>query len=814
LKLTIDSVIRLRDVPEETLTTIKSELTLRNPEFDKKRRMGLNRWAWGPEFIKLYSEKRVNNSTEYILPRGYFARLWNIAGLSWDMIDDRRVKLPFIEFPSSPQLRDYQEPVPELAEQWQQGVMIGPCGCGKGHPLDTKIYTPDGVTTIGELHIGDKVIGSDGKACTVTGIFDRGVLPTYKVTFSDDTSILCDGDHIWAVQHYKKRQVDPEYWVNKTTSELLNSRLKKEDGGNMWFIPLVAPVEFEEKSVPVDSYFLGAYLGDGHTSKHTLGFTNCKEDIVEKMNKVKTLKPSCFTNHYFVGAQDIMKSLESLGLRNKRAHEKFVPDIYKYNSVDVRLQILQGLIDTDGEVYKSCVYRFYSTSERMANDVLEIIQSLGGTGKIYSRIGYIGKNGVKKETRLCYTITFKLTNFRPFTSVKHQNNYKERTRFKKLYRAITGIEYVGEMPIRCISVDAKDQLYVAENFTVTHNTAIGMGIIENIAQPTLWVCHTMDLLQQSMDSAVKFLGLTGNQIGIIQGQNMKIGSHITFATVQTLSKRDLTDIKNKFGCIVVDEAHLVFKDAAKARMFESVISQFPAFYRFGLTASEYRSDGLITTMFHVIGPKFYEVAQDDPRLSVMKPRVEFIETDFIYDQGVDENGEKEMLSVQQMYQAMREDGQRNSIVGLVLNRKILSSDYCLVLGDSLEHLGRMFFVMREAGKSAEFISGTTPKKVREQIMADMRAGKYQYLFATYQLAKLGLDIPRLNKLVLATPHRDRTSVQQAVGRIMRPFEGKSKPVVYDIWDSKVPHCRKWGRERVKVYRTLGCEVEGGPRVRE
>jgi len=65
LKLTLDSVIRLRDVPEEILKTIKSELTMRNPEFDKKRRMGLNRYCWGSEYIKLYSEKKVNNSTEY-----------------------------------------------------------------------------------------------------------------------------------------------------------------------------------------------------------------------------------------------------------------------------------------------------------------------------------------------------------------------------------------------------------------------------------------------------------------------------------------------------------------------------------------------------------------------------------------------------------------------------------------------------------------------------------------------------------------------------------------------------------------------------
>lgn len=475
LRVILDSIIRLEDMPEEALKQIKAELTLRNPEYDKKRRMGLNRWTWGPEYIKLYSENTVNGSTEWILPRGYFARLWNLLGLSWGIVDDRRAKLSEIDFPAKPNLRDYQSPAVKLAREWQQGIFIAPCG--------------------------------SGKTCT------------------------------------------------------------------------------------------------------------------------------------------------------------------------------------------------------------------------------------------------------------------------------------------------------------------GMGMIAEAGQPTLWITHTMDLLQQSMDSAKRFLGLTGHQIGVIQGENMSIGTHITFATVQTLSKRDLTNIRNRFGCIVVDECHLTFKDAAKARMFESVISQFPAFYRFGLTASEYRSDGLITTMFHVIGPKFYEVEQDDPRLSVMKPKVEFIETAFIYNQGVDEDGEKEMLSVQQMYKAMREDFHRQCVVQSVLDM-VEMGDYYLVLGDSLEHLETMYKYVRLKGYNAGFVNGETKKPEREKIIGNMRAGKIQFLFATYQLAKLGLDIPRLNVLVLATPKKDRTSVQQAVGRVMRPEEGKKQPVVYDIWDSMVPQCRNWARERVKVYRDLGAEIVGGPGVKK
>jgi superfamily II DNA or RNA helicase len=284
---------------------------------------------------------------------------------------------------------------------------------------------------------------------------------------------------------------------------------------------------------------------------------------------------------------------------------------------------------------------------------------------------------------------------------------------------------------------------------------------------------------------------------------------MTFATVQTLANRDLSEVVKKFGCIIVDECHLVFKgDGNKMRMFNGVISQFPAYYRFGLTASEHRSDGLIESMFHILGPKLYEVEQSDPRLMTMKPKVEFIPTDFFY-----EPPEDEMLNVAVMTACMKDDAGRNAILKSTLINHVDNTDYCLVLGDNLDHLRMLKSFIEKQGRLAAFVCGTTPKKERELIMQDMRSGQYHYLFATYQLAKLGLDIPRLNKLVLATPKRDKTSIQQAVGRIMRPEEGKQQPVVYDIIDKLTPQLKTWGYDRLKVYKALGCEIVNNPKVR-
>mgnify|MGYP006293367347 CR=1 FL=1 len=341
-------------------------------------------------------------------------------------------------------------------------------------------------------------------------------------------------------------------------------------------------------------------------------------------------------------------------------------------------------------------------------------------------------------------------------------------------------------------------------------TETALAIVAELQQPTLWITHTVDLLKQSMDRAIKNLGLEGGEIGVIQGKNFSIGTHMTFATVQTLSKRDLSEIKDKFGCIVIDECHLVFKDYKNTRMFQSVISQFPAHYRFGVTASDYRSDGLINTMYHVIGPTLYEVTDNQLLASghIVIPRVEFYETDFSYTPQEDE-----MLNVKKMLEKMCQDGRRNSILLNILTHDIKQNDCCLVLGDSLKHLEQLSNIVNQPSKKAAYINGTTPKKAREKALEGMRSGEYTYLFATYQLAKLGLDIPRLNKLVFATPKKDKTSIQQSVGRIMRPFPGKEKPIVYDLYDVSIPQLRYWARDRCKVYQSLSCEILDGPAIK-
>ena len=335
-------------------------------------------------------------------------------------------------------------------------------------------------------------------------------------------------------------------------------------------------------------------------------------------------------------------------------------------------------------------------------------------------------------------------------------------------------------------------------------TETGLQIIAELGKPALWVTHTKDLLAQSMNRAKDKLGLTGNQIGQIGGGKWSIGTHITFATVQSLAHQDLNSMCRKFGAIVIDECHRAFISPTKAGVFQKVINQFPAQYRVGLTASEHRADGLLDGMYYLIGPKIYEVKQEELNKlnNVVKPTVKPILTDFKAAANKDEYGAilAEMIA----------NEKRNALIlSLLRNSLTAPENSVLVLSDRLEHLEKLkaALLFTNPGIETVFVSRKTPARQRVAALQSVRDGTARVLFATYTLAKEGLDIPRLNRLIMCTPHRDKVCTQQSVGRIMRPAEGKTDAVVYDLLDGAIGLMKSQYYGRRAVYKEIGCEIE-------
>ena len=270
-------------------------------------------------------------------------------------------------------------------------------GAGKAFTLDTKIYTPTGFKLMKDIQVGDKVFNELGQTVDVLATYDHENLNMYRVTFSDGKQVTCCEDHLWTVLNNK---FEP---TTCSLSQVLDGswRYQKNRRGYDYrtvFIPRCQPVEFESQEVPLDGYVLGALLGDGSLSSSTVGFTTADSEMVDRLNE---LLPEGYHLHSTPSQADIdytivrkitqsntlkyrnqvRQALQSLGLEGTTSHTKFVPEIYKYNTPEVRLSVIQGLIDTDGYVNDTNEIVFTTVSERLKDDMTFLVESLGQVTK-------------------------------------------------------------------------------------------------------------------------------------------------------------------------------------------------------------------------------------------------------------------------------------------------------------------------------------------------------------------------------------------------------------------------------------------------
>lgn len=323
-------------------------------------------------------------------------------------------------------------------------------------------------------------------------------------------------------------------------------------------------------------------------------------------------------------------------------------------------------------------------------------------------------------------------------------------------------------------------------------TIMGLELIARLQQPALWVTHTKELLHQAIDRAVEFLQLPKAEIGIYGDGKRTIGDKLTVGLVQTLVKGLPEELLNGVGTVILDEAH-----HCPASSFLEVVSKFPAKYRFGLTATPYRKDGLTKPMYWSLGYKVYEVVTDTlmDAGKVIRPDVQFLETNFWYDYDDDYAA---------MITALTEDTGRNQLIIDKLHAEAVSGHYCIVLSERVDHC----YVLRELlahavpDISSEVLVGNVPKTKRQEIIAGLRQKDIQVIFATNPLAEEGLDLPHLDRLFLTCPSRNKRKVIQAVGRIMRPSAGKADAIVFDFVDPEVGILESQARSRKWMYDEL------------
>lgn len=334
-------------------------------------------------------------------------------------------------------------------------------------------------------------------------------------------------------------------------------------------------------------------------------------------------------------------------------------------------------------------------------------------------------------------------------------------------------------------------------------TQIGIATACSIGRKTLWLTHTRDLLMQSKSRAEQYMSpsLTGT---ITEGR-VQIGKAITFATVQTMCNLNLAQYRDVWDCIIVDECHRVAGTPTAVTQFSKVLNSLAARHKYGLTATAHRADGMIAATYALLGQIAYQVPEGAVKGKIMTvsvmPRATKVGLDRKF---LDTDG---TVIYTKLVNYLTENMERN---GLILHDlKLNDQHFNLILSDRLNHLEYLMnHLPRHLREQAVMIDGNmTSKKAkatREQAIEDMRQGRKRYLFATYSLAKEGLDIPRLDRLYLTTPQKDYAVITQSIGRVARTFEGKGEPIVYDYVDDGVQHLVRSYKKRCTTYRKAGC----------
>jgi superfamily II DNA or RNA helicase len=333
-------------------------------------------------------------------------------------------------------------------------------------------------------------------------------------------------------------------------------------------------------------------------------------------------------------------------------------------------------------------------------------------------------------------------------------------------------------------------------------TQMGIALAVKLKRKVLWLTHTQDLLKQSYDRASMYIDKS--MLGTITAGKVNIGSGMTFATVQTLAKQDLAQYKYMWDAIIVDECHRVAGTPTAMTQFSKVINSLACRYKYGLSATVHRADGMIKCTHMLLGDVKHIVPDEKVKDKVMAVSVKRVDTnEGIPMDALDTDG---TINYTRLISKLAEKTSRN--MSIVSNLVAEPEHYHLILSDRLAQLKLIYDMLpADMQEKACIIDGTMTSKKgkaeREQAIEDMRAGKKHFLFASYKLAKEGLDIPRLDRLHMATPQKDYAIIVQSVGRIARTFQGKEQPVCFDYVDN-FKMAENMYKARCRHYRKCGC----------
>lgn len=699
-----------------------------------------------------------------------------------------------------------------------EGILSLGCGRGKGQPKSAEVLTPAGWRTIGHLSVGDEIIGSDGGAGKVTGVYPRGMLPVFRVSFSDGTSLVVDEDHLWEVS---KKDRNGEWIKDVRSTKQLTSDLAGKSRSR-WRIPIVKPVRFSlplPRQLTVDPYLLGVLLGDGSLAHHSNEFTPGDERVPAQVKLVlpegtkltsRQAKNRAVTysvindKRSWKNPNKLRQMMSGMGLEGIASEERFIPQHYFLSSCEERLALLQGLLDTDGEfIPGTAMIKFSSASTKLRDGVVALVQSLGGVARTGTKKAPVYKyKGERRIGKPSFWAKVHLPDGTVPTRV-HPDRYVRRSQYLHPTRFLESIEPCGVEDVVCISVDTPDELYVTEHYIVTHNTVLALWLLTKISTSKVLVCvPDGGIAEQWRERINSFLAFEGG-IGLIgDGECDIAGRRIVIGIVNSLAQKEWPQsFYDQFDLVIIDESH-----STATPVNRNIYYRFPG-RRLALDATPNRLDGQGKLLRWHIGPILIED---------LKPEVPA--NAYLVETGIVSNKDPLVWRARKMnrppdkvipkpddsfilFSALSKSKPRNDIVFDVTKTAMQAGRNILVLGKEVAQLTELVERLnKDTEGCAEAVTGSVKRKDRGGKM------KAQVVCATFKLAQRALDKQTLDTLFVVVPFTDENLVRQAVGRIQRYLDNKRPCMVVFFVDSLNPTGARVKQKLINVLQGLHIDV--------
>lgn len=511
----------------------------------------------------------------------------------------------------------------------------GGSGVGKAVPNYTKIPTPNGWTTVGEVKAGDYLFDRFGRPTKVLAVYPQEEKKEiYKVYFKSGKIAECCEEHLWSYYNNSSRN---NKLITKTTKELMKLKqekeLKNKKGAYRYSIPLNKAVQYGEKKYSISPYAMGLLLGDGsfrYTPNRcqTFYYAEKGEELAQILanelgyilRKKDKWHPNSWTfefseedkslfKHSIVQVPDLLKDYPEL--LNKSSYDKFIPEAYLFGSIKQRKDLLRGLLDTDGSAEKKTGrITFSTTSKFLKDDFIQLCYSLGYTVSIIedkreqytTGIAYrltIHCNKIEKEQLFSYTPKKQII-------LDYLNSSKEKKEIDMTKDPIINIEATGQYTeMTCFYVDNEEHLFLMNDMIVTHNTRSLVGDACNIAYPERYNPQTGEWIQNPSTEKVLYIMTEQDTeeidtmiMAYLTGYNEEVFTYGTFDEDDPIIQRAIEIMEqnsdNMNYARIPDPSSSVVKNLIRRRFLQDEIEYYFYDYIFSSPAmlNEYRDLGI------------------------------------------------------------------------------------------------------------------------------------------------------------------------------------------------------------------------------